>query len=144
MILKVLKTGRKAEEFMVLVSQSPEDAINSPIFAAIQQQTATKIYLPNPDAEFESYKRCNLNQREFDELKRLSKESRTFLIKQSNQSVFAMMDLYGFDDELAILSGSLDNVAIWEEIWAEHGPDRELCYAIFQERRKGKRGRDAA
>jgi type IV secretion system protein VirB4 len=144
MILKVLKTGRKSDEFMVLVSQSPEDAINSPIFAAIQQQTATKIYLPNPEAEFESYKRCNLSQREFEELQKLSKESRTFLIKQSNQSVFAMLDLYGFSDELAILSGSVDNVAIWEEIWAEHGPDIDVCLAIFQERRKGKRDQDAA
>lgn len=43
-------------EFMVLSSQSPEDAITCDIFPAIVQQTATKVYLPNPDAEYDAYK----------------------------------------------------------------------------------------
>jgi type IV secretion system protein VirB4 len=139
LILKVLKTGRKADEFMVLVSQSPEDAINCPVFAAIRDQTATKIYLPNPDAQIESYRKLNLTDREFDALKALSKESRTFLIKQSNQSAFATLDLHGMSDEIAVLSGSLENVAIWEEVKAECGGDMERCMARFQERRKGRR-----
>ncbi len=40
---------------MILSFQSPEDAINCDIFAAIVQQTATKIFLPNPNAEFDVY-----------------------------------------------------------------------------------------
>ncbi|MBK3786060.1 transporter [Paraburkholderia aspalathi] len=150
MMLKVLKTGRKADEFMILVSQSPEDAINCPVFAAIRDQTATKIYLPNPDASIESYRPLNLTDREFRELKALSKQSRTFLIKQSNQSAFAMMDLskeasggIDFSDEIAVLSGSLDNVAIWEETRAECGDDLELRMKRFQERRQGKKSRAA-
>jgi type IV secretion system protein VirB4 len=160
LILKVLKTGRKLEEFMILVSQSPEEAIASPIWPAIRDQCATKIYLPNPEGEWTSYQRCNLTEREFTELKKLSKESRTFLIKQGNQSVFAMLDLYGFDDELAVLSGSADNVAIWRPIWrakrteaeqllaSESNPAvRDACLqaalddamAEFQRTRKGKR-----
>lgn len=139
LILKSLKTGRKIEEFVLLVSQSPEDAIASPIFAAIQQQTATKIYLPNPDARFEAYEVCNMNRKEFDVLKSLDKESRTFLIKQSNQSVFATLDLYGMSDALAVLSGTTDNIPIWDEVWAEYGPDIEKCMAVFQSRRKGKK-----
>ncbi|MGF6766187.1 type IV secretion system protein VirB4 [Paraburkholderia sp. GAS33] len=141
MILKVLKTGRKADEFMILVSQSPEDAINCPVFAPIRDQTATKIYLPNPDASRESYKKLNLTDRELEELLALSKESRTFLIKQSNQSAFAKMDLHGMADEIAVLSGSLDNVAIWEEARAESGDDLDLCMARFQARRKGKKAK---
>ena len=47
---QILKAGRLKNEFMILSSQSPEDAINCEIFAAIVQQTATKIFLPNPDA----------------------------------------------------------------------------------------------
>ncbi|GAL27746.1 ATPase provides energy for both assembly of type IV secretion complex and secretion of T-DNA complex (VirB4) [Vibrio variabilis] len=53
---RALKTGRLMNEFMVLSSQSPEDAITCDIFPAIVQQTATKVYLPNPDAEYDAYK----------------------------------------------------------------------------------------
>lgn len=139
LILKVLKTGRKADEFMVLISQSPEDAINCPVFAAIRDQTATKIYLPNPDARADSYAHLNLTDREFTALKALSKESRTFLIKQGNQSAFAMLDLYGMPDEIAVLSGSLDNVAIWDDLKAECGDDVERRMTLFQARRLGQR-----
>ncbi len=144
MIKKVLKTGRKADEFLVLVSQSPEDAVRCPVFAEIRDQTATKVYLPNPDATAEGYKLLNLTDREFGALKRLDKESRTFLIKQSNQSAFATLDLAGMDDEIAVLSGSLDNVAIWETAGAEAGGDPVKRMALFQARRKGKRRNAAA
>ena len=48
-MLKILKTDRKRGGWLILVSQSPEDAISCPIFPAIVQQTPTKIFLPNPD-----------------------------------------------------------------------------------------------
>ncbi|KVL25461.1 transporter [Burkholderia territorii] len=143
MIKKGLKTGRKIDELLVLVSQNPEDAINCPVFADIRNQTATKIYLPNPDATAEGYKLLNLTDREFSALKALSKESRTFLIKQSNQSAFATLDLGGMNDEIAVLSGSLDNVAIWEEATRESGGDPALRMSLFQARRKGKKMRPA-
>jgi type IV secretion system protein VirB4 len=138
-ILDVLKTGRKKDEFIILVSQSPEDAINSAIFGAIRDQTPTKIYLPNPAAEYESYKRCHLTHKEFRELKALTEDSRTFLIKQGNQSAFATIDLYGFSDEIAVLSGSSDNVAILEEIIEHYGNNPDVWLPIFQERRKGSK-----
>ncbi len=143
LIRKSLKTGRKADEFMILDSQSPEDAIQCPVFAEIRDLTATKIYLPNPDATREGYKLLNLTDREFAALKRLSKESRTFLIKQSNQSAFATLDLGGMDDEIAVLSSSLDNVAVWEQCTRDAHGDAVLRMQLFQERRKGKRGRKA-
>ncbi|WP_432785395.1 hypothetical protein AAEX37_02236 [Oligella sp. MSHR50489EDL] len=60
-ILKILKTDRKRGGWIVLTSQSPEDAINSPIFAAIVQQTPTKLFLPNPDAKYQgSYELCGM------------------------------------------------------------------------------------
>lgn len=139
LMLKSLKTGRKIEEFVILVSQSPEDALNCPIASEIIQQTATKIYLPNPDAKWESYEKCNMTRREFDQYKRLEKESRTFLIKQSHQSAFAMLDLHGMSDELAVLSGSTDNIAIWEDVWREYAPALDVAMTIFHERRKGKK-----
>ncbi|OXJ22644.1 transporter [Burkholderia sp. HI2714] len=141
LIRKSLKTGRKADEFLILDSQSPEDAIQCPVFAEIRDLTATKIYLPNPDATPDGYKLLNLTDREFRTLKSLSKESRTFLIKQSNQSAFATLDLAGMNDEIAVLSSSLDNVAIWEECTRDAHGDTELRMQLFQARRKGKRDR---
>ncbi|WP_412497223.1 conjugal transfer protein TraE [Vibrio fluvialis] len=133
LMMTILKAGRLKNEFMILSSQSPEDAINCNIFPAIVQQTATKIFLPNPDAEFESYKRCNLNKGEFDKLKTFGKLSRTFLIKQSNTSCFAKLDLYGFDEHLPVLSGTDDVINECEKIRAEFGDDPEIWIPKLQE-----------
>lgn len=142
-ILDVLKTGRKVDEFIVLISQSPEDAFAADIFPAIVQQTPTKVMLPNPSAKFESdkggYKDVNLTRKEFDKLKALSEDSRTMLIKQGNQSVFAVLDLHGFGDELAVISGSLDNVAILDQVTDEVGHNPDVWLPEFQARRHGSK-----
>lgn len=143
MMFDVLKTGRKRDEHLVMDSQSPEDAIDSPIFAAIRDQTPTKIFLPNPSAEYASYKRCGLTVKEFEALKELALESRKFLIKQGNQSCFAMLDLYGMDDEISVLSGNTENVAVFNEVVAEFGTDPDVWMREFQARRKGKKQRVA-
>ena len=124
---------------------SSDLAISCPIFPAIVQQTPTKIFLPNPDAEYEnSYERCGLTVKEFEELSKLSLESRTFLVKQSKQSAFAMLDLYGFQDEMAFLSGSSDNVELLYRVMKDVGSENpDVWYRSFveavQERRERKR-----
>ncbi|HGG5823027.1 TPA: type IV secretion system protein VirB4 [Salmonella enterica subsp. enterica serovar Saintpaul] len=127
-----LKAGRMKGEMMWLTSQSPEDAINCAIFAAIVQQTPTKIMLPNPDAEFAGYKKVGLTEKEFGQLKKLPLESRTMLIKQSGSSVFAKMDLQGFDDYLPIISGSMKGIKLCERLREELGSDEpEVWYPPF-------------
>lgn len=118
-ILDVLKTGRKRLEFILLVSQSPEDATEIEIFPAIVQQTPTKIYLPNPDADWDGYKKCGLSFKEFSIVKEMPLECRKFLIKQGKQSAIAKMDLYGMGDEIAVLSGSEDNIKVLEALFAK-------------------------
>lgn len=132
LMMAILKAGRLKNEFMILSSQSPEDAISCNIFPAIVQQTATKIFLPNPDAEFESYKRCNLIRGEFDKLKALDKLSRKFLIKQSNTSCFAKLELYDFDDHLPILSATSADINEFDKIRAEFGDDPEIWIPKLQ------------
>lgn len=115
MILDVLKTGRKRGEFMLLITQSPEEAVQSEIFPAIVQQTPTKILLPNPDAEYKNeqgggYSRIGLTIKEFLKLKALALDSRTFLAKQGHNSSSVTLDLYGFNDEISVLSGTTANV----------------------------------
>lgn len=134
LMLKGLKTDRKRGGWLILVSQSPEDAIASSIFPAIVQQTPTKIFLPNPDAEFSgSYERCGITRKEYDEIKQFSLDSRLFLIKQSRQSAIAKLDLYGFHEELAILSGSSGNIELLHRVMAEHGDNVENWYRPFME-----------
>lgn len=118
-----LKAGRMKGEMMWLTSQSPEDAINCPLYAAIIQQTPTKIFLPNPDMAFDGYLKSGLTEKECTQLKKLGLESRTMLIKQSGSSVFAKMDLYGFDDYLPVISGSKEGIALCEKIRAFAGSD---------------------
>lgn len=130
---KILKAGRLRNEFMILASQSPEDAINCNIFTAIRDQTKTKIFLPNPDAEEESYLRCGLTQGEFEKVKMLGVDSRTFLVKQSHVSSFAKLDLYGFDDFLPIISGTTDNIFACEKIRTEVGSDPEHWIPALQQ-----------
>lgn len=131
MIKSSLKAGRMKGEMIWLTSQSPEDAINCAIFAAIVQQTSTKICLPNPDAQWSGYEKIGLTKKEFDLLKRLGRESRTMLIKQSNASAFAKMDLYGFDDYLPIISGSQAGIALCDKIRAEVGDDPNVWIPLF-------------
>lgn len=132
MIKSSLKAGRMKGEMMWLTSQSPEDAINCEIFAAIVQQTSTKICLPNPDARWQGYKEIGLTQKEFEVLKGLGRESRMMLIKQSNASILAKMDLSGFDDYLPIISGSKKGISICENIIKEYNnSDPNFWIPIF-------------
>lgn len=135
-IMGSLKAGRIKNEFIGLVSQSPEDAVQCAIFPAIVQQTPTKIYLPNPDGNFEQYRQCGLNEKEFHDLHNLDKESRTFLVKQSQQSTFAKLDLYGYDDFLPIISGTWDSIQLAHAIRAEVGNDPANWVPAFLARRK--------
>ncbi|ELA09259.1 VirB4-like protein [Moraxella macacae 0408225] len=149
MMLDVLKTGRKRGEFMLLITQSPEEAVKSPIFPAIVQQTPTKILLPNPDAEYKNeqgggYSRIGLTQKEFNQLQKLALDSRTFLVKQGHQSSFNVLDLYGFDDEISVLSGTKANVYLLNNILAKFDkkPKSDVWLPIFYAARRAKKQTD--
>jgi len=134
-IEETLSAGRKEGEFMVLVSQQPEQALqNEQLFSRIRSLTATKIFLPDPDAEFPAYERIGLTRKEFDEFRKLGKYSRTFLIKQGNQSAFAKLDLHGFEDEIAVLSGDKENVLILDRVRADVGDDPDVWLPVYLER----------
>lgn len=143
MILDALKTGRKMGEFLLLITQSPEELIKSPIFPAIVQQTPTKVLLPNPDAEYKNeqgggYSRIGLTEKEFTQLQKLALDSRTFLIKQGHNSSFATMNLYGFSDEISVLSSTKSNVQLLDQILAllPKGTKSKDWLPIFYKARK--------
>ena len=67
-----LVTIRKQDGFLVMFTQSPQQVLKSPIAYAIISQTATKIFLPNPEADFDDYVNgFKLTQREYEIVKGL-------------------------------------------------------------------------
>ena len=79
-----LKTFRKRNAFMVFGTQSPADALRSPIAHSIIEQTATKILLPNSDAKRSDYRDgLGLTEAEY----RLIREDLTLLPRQAGPHV---------------------------------------------------------
>ena len=132
-----LVTIRKQDGFLVLFCQAPRQILRNPIAYAIVGQTATKIFLPNPEADHDDYVNgFKLTEREFEIVKGLGEKSRMFLIKQGQNSVLAELNLRGFDDELAVLSGNTATSLLAEKLVAELGDDPAVWLPEFQRLRK--------
>lgn len=128
-----LKAGRLKYEICGLISQSPADALKCDIVEAILEQTPTKILLPNLKAELADYEKIGLSSKEFAKFRTLGTESRTFLIKKSDNSIFGTFDLSGFDEFLPILSGDKEGIARAEAIITRIGSDDPAKWIpIFQ------------
>lgn len=133
-----LVTIRKQDGFLVMFTQSPKQVLQSPIAFAVIEQTATKIFLPNPEADYDDYVNgFKLTAREFEIVKGLGEKSRQFLIKQGQNSVVAELDLRGFDDELAVLSGNTATSLLAEKLVAEFSDDPATWLPEFHRIRKG-------
>lgn len=135
---KELVTIRKKDGFLVLFCQFPKQILQNPIASAIVSQTATKIFLPNPEAGYDDYVNgFKLTVREFEIVKSLGEKSRMFLIKQGSNSVVAELNLRGFENELAVLSGNTATSLLAERLVADMGPDPAVWLPEFHRIRKG-------
>ena len=119
------KTWRKLNGVMCLATQSASDVLESSISRTIIEQTPTKVFFPNTDADAREYiEGFGLTEREFRLLKQeLEPGSRMFLVKQGHHSIVCQLDLKGFDGELAVISGRASEVARLHEIMSDVGPD---------------------
>jgi type IV secretion/conjugal transfer VirB4 family ATPase len=128
------KTIRKLDGFGIFATQSPSDVLSSPISRAIIEQCATDIYLPNPKADRDEYVTgFKITDREFEMIKHFPEDSRLMLIKQGHKTAVARLDLKGFNDELVVLSGSADNVALLDDIMREVGEDPDIWLPMLQD-----------
>ncbi|MFT3816328.1 MAG: VirB4 family type IV secretion/conjugal transfer ATPase [Rubrivivax sp.] len=101
-----LKTLRKRNAIVGFATQSARDALDSSIAAALVEQTATMIFMPNAKARAEDY--CagfGLSAHEHEIVRALPAASRCFLVRHADHSVVARLDLSGMDDLLMVLSG---------------------------------------
>jgi type IV secretion system protein VirB4 len=127
------KTWRKLNGVMCLATQSPSDVLDSAISRTLVEQTPTKVFFPNADANFQEYTQgFGLTEREFRLIKdQLEPGSRMFLVKQAHHSVVCQLDLKGFDAELAVISGRADEVRRMHQLISVAGTDPEAWLPEF-------------
>jgi type IV secretion system protein VirB4 len=114
------KTIRKQNGLGIFATQSPEDALKSDISAALIEQTATLILLPNPNANRDDYiEGLKLTDAEYQVVKSLDERSRCFLVKQGHASSVCQLNLRGMDNALSVISSSTDNIEILHRVLAE-------------------------
>ncbi len=114
------KTIRKQNGLGIFATQSPEDALASDIAAALIEQTATMILLPNPNASRSDYiEGLKLTEAEYQVVVSLDERSRCFLVKQGHASSVCQLNMRGMDDALAVISASTDNIEIMQTVIAE-------------------------
>jgi type IV secretion system protein VirB4 len=127
------KTWRKLNAVMCLATQSPSDVLDSPISRTLVEQTPTKVFFPNSDANRAEYSQgFGLTEREFKLIKdQLEPGSRMFLVKQAHHSVVCQLDLKGFDGELAVISGRTQQVQRMQQIISSTGADPKAWLPQF-------------
>ncbi|MEK8755436.1 VirB4 family type IV secretion/conjugal transfer ATPase, partial [Escherichia coli] len=98
---------------------------------------ATMVFMPNPKADWDDYvKGFKLTEREYQLIKTdMAPGSHQFLIKHGHNSVIAKLDLAGFSDELAVISGTADNVELLERIMQQVGDDPKVWLPEFHKQR---------
>jgi type IV secretion system protein VirB4 len=129
------KTIRKENGLGVFVTQSPSDVLKHPIGKTMVEQSVTVLYLPNPRADYNDYVHgFKVTPHEFHLIKNLPEEGRIFLVKQGQRSALVKLDLGGLRDELVVLSGSIDNVQLLDDIRADVGDEPSSWMPILLRR----------
>jgi type IV secretion system protein VirB4 len=131
-----LKTIRKQNGLLVFATQSPRDALRSPIAHTIIEQCPTQILMPNNKADRGDYREgLKLTAREFALVSELlGPGSRRFLIKQNGAGVVAALDLNGFDEELVVLSGRTASIRRLDALLEETSETTQWLPRLIAER----------
>ena len=128
-----LKTWRKMNAVAAFATQSAADVLQSPIARTLVEQTPTKVFFPNPDADRRDYvDGLGLSEREFALVRhQLAPGSRRFLLKQAAASVVCELDLKGMDLALKVISGRTATVRQVRALIDRVGADPEAWLAAL-------------
>jgi type IV secretion system protein VirB4 len=129
------KTWRKLNAVMALATQSPSDVLASSIARTIIEQTPTKIFFPNPEAQRTDYvEGFGLSMREFTTIRdQLEPGARQCLIRQNRHSIVCELDLKGFDAELAVLASRATTLSLAHRLMADCGPEPQHWLPWFKD-----------
>lgn len=134
-----LKTIRKLNGVVILATQSPRDALNSPIAHSIIEQCPTQVFMPNDKAAEADYRDgFKLTEGEFEAISQDlvmpgPDGGRRFLLKQGNASVACELNLSGLDDLRAVLSGTNKTVPLMERLIRELGSEPDAWLPAFRQ-----------
>jgi type IV secretion system protein VirB4 len=133
-----LERLRKKNALVIFATETIPNDGKDIMTSTVTKAIATKIFLPNLDAEDSSraYKAVwGLTDEEFETLTRMRIEKRQFMLKQDNRSVVAALDLGGLK-EVEALSGNDKAVTIMESAIAEKGDNPEDWLPLFYEKKQ--------
>ncbi len=133
------KTIRKRNGVIGFCTQNASDALESRISGAIIEQTACHIFFPNARAKAADYiDGFGLTEHELDLIRTLPDTSHCFLIKRSDHSVVARLDLRGFDGALRVLAGNERSIRRLDALRAELGDAPEKWLEPFMQDLQGR------
>jgi len=140
------KTIRMKNGLGIFDTQEVGDLLQNENGRTMVEQAVNQILLPNAKAVRAHY--CEgglgLTDAEFDLVVNLGATgSRSLLVKQGDESVLCDFDLTGADDLLTVLSCSLENVEILDEIRAEVGDHPDHWLPVLYQRVQARRARIA-
>ncbi len=138
LIHDALKTRGKLNSPVILGTQSPKDALNSPIAHTIVEQCGSMAHFANPKAKVGGYGAGGLgmSDEKVQTIADLQPGSGYFLWEQGPDSTVLQMPLHGLDDEIAVLSGKQETVKLLDEMPAEVLADPARMLAAFHAARK--------
>jgi type IV secretion system protein VirB4 len=137
--LDAVKTYRKRNALALFGTQSPSDVLRSRISKQLIEQCVTQLYLPNAKATRDDYvEGFKLSEREYDIVRKDMVEAnlRGFLFKQGSSSTVCELNLRGFDEELAVLSGTANTVDLAERAIARAGARPDDWLPVFHTMRR--------
>lgn len=126
--LNMLKVIRKLNGIFIPATQSPEEMVKTDISAAIIEQCSTQIFMANPKGKKEDYvDKLKTPQSVFDILVDLDPAARQMIILKTPLHrgetrpfiSLATFDLSGLGKYTKLLSGSEDNLSIFDAIYKE-------------------------
>jgi type IV secretion system protein VirB4 len=128
------KTIRKQNGLGIFDTQSPSDVLRHEIGRTMVEQSVTKIFLANAEAVHDEYvEGFGLSEAEFEIVRGLGvRGARTFLVKQGHSSALCELDLTGLDDFVTVLSGTIDNVALLDDIRGRVGDEPDTWLPLLQ------------
>lgn len=139
--LDAVKTYRKRNALALFGTQSPSDVLRSRISKQLIEQCVTQLYLPNAKATREDYvDGFKLSEREYEIVRKDMVEAnlRGFLFKQGSNSTVCELNLRGFDEELAVLSGTANTVELCERAIAQAGMSPDQWLPLFHSMRRDR------
>lgn len=130
-----LKTFRKRNAIVLMLSQEVSDVTQASVSASINSETVTKIFFPDPSPNKEIYQQVfQLSAREITLLKEYSANKRYFLIKQPQESAFATLDMTDMSEWIPLLSGNSDTAKLLHRLIREYGTNPDAWVPHYLKR----------